>query len=294
MPASRSRTERWRDLLQQIAQRGGGIEFSIARPDAPTTANSAGTKEGPGTGTDLLWRVRLFNVGESQIVVEHPAAAGSPIRIPAGLEVIATMSVGQNRWLFRTRVLAVQPPSSKGPASVTLAAPETVERCSRREFLRVSTASLTLPNVSCWPLLDPTSVVGAEVANRALVQSIERGDRGAFEAGEATLLPEVGPHFRAQLMNLSGGGLGLVVARDDHAAANRSRLVWCQVDLRPEIPAPVGMTVRIAHTHLDSGQNLYLGGAFDFAFHASHREFIVEQVTGYVNRLVQRGTKLAA
>jgi hypothetical protein len=54
------------------------------------------------------------------------------------------------------------------------------------------------------------------------------------------------------------------------------------------------MTVRIAHTHLDSGQNLYLGGAFDFAFHASHREFIVEQVTGYVNRLVQRGTKLAA
>jgi hypothetical protein len=151
VPASRSRTERWRDLLQQIAQRGGGIEFSIARPDAPTTANSAGTKEGPGTGTDLLWRVRLFNVGESQIVVEHPAAAGSPIRIPAGLEVIATMSVGQNRWLFRTRVLAVQPPSSKGPASVTLAAPETVERCSRREFLRVSTASLTLPNVSCWP-----------------------------------------------------------------------------------------------------------------------------------------------
>ncbi len=245
-------------------------------------------------GSDLLWRVRLFSVGESQIVVEHPAAAGSPIRIPNGLEVIATMSVGQNRWLFRTRVVGVNPPSSRGPATVTLAAPEAVERCSRREFLRVSTAQLTLPNVSCWPLLDPSSVVGAEVANRALVQSIERGDRGPFEDGEATLLPEVGPPFRAMLMNLSGGGVGLVVARDDHAAANRSRLVWCQMDLRPEIPAPLGMTVRIAHTHLDSEQNLYLGGAFDFAFHASHREFLVEQVTRYVNRLVARGTRLAA
>jgi hypothetical protein len=282
MPASRSRTERWRELLQQIAQRGGGIEFAISRPEYDTK------------GTDLLWRVRLYAVGDAQLVVEHPAAAGSPIRIPVGQELVAVMAIGQNRWMFRSRVLAVTPPSSRGPPARTLAAPESIERCSRREFLRVSTAQVNLPAVRCYPLLDPTSVVSAEVANRALIQSIERGDRAPFALDEELAMPEVGPAFPARLMNLSGGGIGLVIVKDDHAAATHSRLLWCQLDLRPHIAAPLGITIRVAHTHIDSEQNLYLGGAFDFAFHAAHREFVVEQAARYVGRLIARGAAMAA
>jgi hypothetical protein len=39
------------------------------------------------------------------------------------------------------------------------------------------------------------------------------------------------------------------------------------------------------HTHLDSAQNLYAGAAFDFAFNPGHRDFVVEQVARYVDRI---------
>src|SRR4051812_49947975 len=34
VPAHRSRTEKWRDSLQQIAERGGGLEFSVSNGQA--------------------------------------------------------------------------------------------------------------------------------------------------------------------------------------------------------------------------------------------------------------------
>jgi len=63
VPASRSRTERWRDCLHQIYERSGGLDVAIA-----------GGRE--GAPSHLLWRVRVLGLSEAEIVVECPSAAG--------------------------------------------------------------------------------------------------------------------------------------------------------------------------------------------------------------------------
>lgn len=277
MPAHRSRTERWRELLQQIADRGGGIEFSVARPDGPNSDPSQG---------DLMWRVRLLHVTDTELLVDHPSAAGQIVQLPKNLELVSVMTVGQNRWIFRTRTLGASPlfPGARA-TGLRLSAPEKVERCYRRDFLRVSTAELRLPHVDCWQLLQPSSVVMAEAANKERILEAVRS--GVVKSDGADILPEVGPRFSAQLMNLGGGGVGLLVGKDDAAAASRTKLAWLRVHLQPHVPLPLGITAKLVHTHLDSGQNLYIGAAFEFAFNPSHRDFVVNQIVRYVESLSQ-------
>jgi len=83
MPASRSRTERWRNCLWQIYERSGAIEISLARPDGA---------EHPGN--DLIWRVKILGLSETEIVVGQPAAFGRTIPIEPGTQLIGAMSVG--------------------------------------------------------------------------------------------------------------------------------------------------------------------------------------------------------
>lgn len=268
MPANRSRTERWKDCLWQIFERGGALEIAIARPGDP--------------GRDLVWRVKILRLDEHEILVDHPAAFGRTFRLEAGAELVGSMSIGQNRWMFRTKTL------SPGPdGRLRLAMPQTVERCQRRSHYRVSTASLALPEVECWPLLDPGSVVAADVANEAHVREVERlgGDAAPGRALQEPLLPEVGPRFSARLVNISGGGLGLTVAPGEAAGLDRVRLLWMRLDLRPEVAAPIAITGRLVHTHMDSAQNVHAGLAFEFGFNPAHRDFVIAQVSKVLAKL---------
>lgn len=276
MPAHRSRTERWRESLEQIAHRGGGIEVAVDR-GAPADGQSP---------SDLMWRVRVLSVTDTELVVEQPGAAGRGMNLAVGTPVIGVMSVGQNRWMFHSRVEACGAGLVGRPGVMRLRAPEKMERCIRREFLRVATAELRLPAVECWPLLEPASVGTAEAANRERILSMQRPHARRQNPFLGDLLPEVGPRFSASLVNVGGGGVGLLVSKDDASAAGRCRLLWVRLNLTPEIPAPLGLTAKVVHTHIDSAQNLYLGAAFDFDFNPSHREFVVEQIARYTN-LVQ-------
>jgi hypothetical protein len=196
--------------------------------------------------------------------------------------------------MFHTKILGANAPSAFGAQrGLRVAAPTSVERCARRDFLRISTAELRLPDVQCWPLLDPGSVAAPEIANRAHILELERGASAGDAGIDSILLPEVGPPFSAKLLNIGGGGVGLMVGRDESGAAQQSRLIWLRINLMPQIKAPIALTAKIVHTHLDSGQNLYVGAAFDFAFNPGHRDFVVDQVTRYVNR-VQAGSRAAA
>lgn len=282
MPANRSRTDRWHDLLLQIAARGGGLEFSVAKA------------EGDNASPDLMWRSRLLAVGSRELVLEHPVALGQGVKFDEGTRLVAVMSVGQNRWMFHTRVVAAgtEPEFSRVPG-LRLEAPDNVERCARRDFLRISTAALCLPEVECWPLLDPSSVTAAEVANRAAILEAHRGGRIGMQTPDSILLPEVGPPFSARLMNIGGGGVGLMIGKGEAVAAERSRMIWMRVKLMPHIPAPLALTGKVVHTHLDSAQNLYAGVAFEFAFNPAHKEFVVSQVARYVNQ-VQATARRAA
>lgn len=274
MPANRSRTERWLDCLHQLYERGGAIEMALTEQAVQGTSSVQ-------EGSDVAWRVKILRMGESELLVERPSAFGHALPMDSGVGVVGVMSIGQNRWMFRTKVVGIDTRYPGG--AVRLAMPTSVERCRRREFYRVSTASLKLAKVMCWPLLDPMSVVVAELANKATILDLQNGGQAR---NEAELLPEVGPGFMATLMNLGGGGIGLLVDKDEANRVDSSKLIWMRMDLTPQIAAPIGVTARIAHVHRDSEQNLYVGGAFDFSFHPAHKEFVVSQMTRYVQSLL--------
>ncbi len=281
MPASRSRTERWRDSLRQVYERDGALEISIPT-SRPSPASPGVQTESAWHGADLIWRVRIVSLSDTEIVVEQPTAAGTAIDLHAGTRLIAVIAIGQNRWMFHTRVLSGGPASGRGCTlrTVRLAMPSNVERCQRRNFLRISTGELSLPTVECWPLLDPSSVGPAELANQVHIQELiaSGASAGSGPAEEGLILPEVGPKFAARLMNIGGGGAGLIIDPADAGAADRARLYWIRMNLRPHIPAPLGLTARLVHTHVDSTQSLYAGMAFEWSFNPAHRDFVVEQI----------------
>jgi hypothetical protein len=66
-----------------------------------------------------------------------------------------------------------------------------------------------------------------------------------------------------------------------------------RLDLRPTITAPIAMTGRIAHSHLDHEHHLHLGVAFDFSFNSGHRDFVVSQIMSYVTKLTAPVAKAA-
>jgi hypothetical protein len=284
VPASRSRTERWRDSLRQVFERDGALEISI-----PTSRPSPAGGEQTDSGwhsADLIWRVRITSLSDTEIVVEQPTAAGTAIDLQPGVRLVAVMAIGQNRWMFHTRVLSGAQGGGRACTlrTIRLAMPSNVERCQRRNFFRISTAELSLPTVECWPLLDPTSVAPAELANRAHIQELlATGAQGGHD--ETQILPEVGPKFAARLVNFGGGGAGLMLDPADAGSVDRARLYWLRLNLRPHIPAPLALTARLVHTHVDSTQAVYAGLAFEWSFNPPHREFVVEQICRCVGNI---------
>lgn len=278
MPASRSRTHEWKRLLQQIAERGGAIEIAIAHPE-----RDGAEPDGHAVGPDLVWRVRIIELGEGEILAESPMALGRDMHIDAGTELAAAITVGQNRWTFRTVNLGEVAGDRRHPhPMMRLRMPEGVARSQRRR-LRVDTQGITLPRVELWPLLDPKSVLPAERATELAWDAWkEKGDFDREGLLSAAVMPEVGPKFTAELANLGGGGVGLVVGPDDAGALGRHRVLWLRLSLEPEMPVPVCVSGKVVHTHIDSSQSTYVGIAFDFSFNAPHQKMVAEQILSYI------------
>ncbi|MFG0307329.1 MAG: hypothetical protein ACF8Q5_14070 [Phycisphaerales bacterium JB040] len=275
MPANRSRTDRWRSSLWKIYERGGGLEFTVER--------NADAKE---PSTDLVWRVRILHLTDDEITIELPGTLGKSFELSAGTRLLGIMAVGQNKWMFHTEVLGPSTRVYRNTfGAIRLAMPDNVERCQRRTFDRISTASVNLPEVNCWPLIDPRSAVPAEMANRIAILDLQDRDiTGEAVAPCEDELPQVGPPFNARLANIGGGGIGLQIERSDASALDTCRLFWFRIDLRPAIPAPMALTARLAHTHIDSRQNVYAGFAFDFGLNPSHKGFVLGQIERYMRQ----------
>lgn len=283
MPANRSRTDRWRQSLQNIYQRGGGLEFAVRRDD-----QQSGIK-------DLVWRVRVLDLTEDTITIEQPGAMGQSFNIEKGVELVGIMSVGQNKWMFETTVTDTtfnQTRSGTFPA-LKISMPEKVVRCMRRHADRTSIAHIDLPTVECWKLLEPLSAVPVEVANRVQIEELVKSGQTKDAVDDQMALPQVGPKFTARLANLGGGGVGLIVPEESRQAIDSGKAFWLRMDLRPAIPAPIVLTVKLAHSHIDSSQDTYAGMAFDFGVHHQHKDFILKQMSRYISSMQQPNRKAA-
>ena len=277
VPARRSRTLEWGRCLKQILDRNGAIEIAVAREyDENETA-----------GSHLMWRVRLLALDESEIIVEQPMTLGKPIELQQGLELVAVMAVGQNRWMFSTTNLGATThriSNRREVSALRLIMPTSVERCQRRNYYRVDTVGVTLPQVDVWPLLEPESVMLAERCNEIMFLDHDlKGECGSDQTfSEKDMMPEVGPQFTALLMNLGGGGVGLRVEPEDAQILGRHKLFWLRMGLPPELAAPVCATAKVVHTHIESAGFTYAGVAFDFSFNPSHQRFVVDQICRYI------------
>ncbi|MCZ6836941.1 MAG: hypothetical protein O7G85_14285 [Planctomycetota bacterium] len=277
MPANRSRTTRWRRCLEQVHQRNGSLEIAISRD----------YDEG-SEGQHLIWRVRLLDLSESEVVVEQPMTLGQLIKIRQGIELVAIITIGQNRWMFTTTNLGdvdYQLNANKKVPAMRMVLPEKVERCQRRNYYRVETAALRLPEVEMWPLLDPKSVVIAERANELCILENSNSGMAVDEALKPQLdevMPEVGPRFNASLVNIGGGGVGLNIDPEDGYNLSRHKLFWIRITLSPELEHPICLTGKVVHTHMESNLSTYAGVSFDFSFNPDHQRFVSDQICKYI------------
>lgn len=279
MSAKRSRTLRWRDCLGQILSRGGGLEIAV-------DFLKSGLESTPSV--NLVWRVRLLDIQDEHLVIEQPGTMGRSFELSNGTPLIGTMSVGQNRWMFRTHVLGSMPASGERRfPSLRLSPPDGVERCRRSSADRISTAQVSLPEVRCWPLVDPISAVPAEVANRARIQELHLAKQTSdiMPELEAILLPAVGPRAIASLANIGGGGVGLRFPPTEQIDLDTRNVYWLRLDLRPWIPAPLTVTARLAHTFTDAMGQVHAGFAFDFSHNQEHRAFVIDQMALCMKRI---------
>lgn len=284
MPATRSRTENWQQSLREIHARGGALEVTL-----PHLPMGDGPDTGDGGAKNLIWRVRILGLSDDEILVEEPMALGRVIPFQPGSILVGIIAVGQNRWMFQTVNLGrvtVAGQSPRPAGALRLRMPETVERCQRRNFYRISTVGLNLPGVECHTLLNLGSVAEAESANRARVlacfqQAEEPSHRERILQPE--VLPEVGPPVGGLLMNIGGGGVGLIFEAGVGSALDHAKPIFMKIDLRPTIPHPVVAAGRIRHTHIDSAQRLYAGVSFEFAHGVAHQQFIVDQLCRYAS-----------
>lgn len=285
MPASRSRTNEWRRSLQQVFERGGAIEFAVVRPDVDPESDDLHTH---ALGADLVWRVKVLQLTDKEMTVEAPMALGRNIEIEPGIELVGAISIGQNRWMFRTRNLGEasgDSEKSRSHRALRLSLPENVRRCQRRAP-RYDTRDLKLPEVQVWPLLDPKSVLPAERAVEIAWNASKAGEKVDPDAIRSdAVIPTVGPPFTATLMNLGGGGIGLRVESDSSQALARHRVFWIRMPLPPELEVPVCATGKIVHTHIDSMHRTYAGVAFDFTFNSAHQRLVAEQISFYIARI---------
>ena len=284
MPANRSRTLEWRRCLKQLCERNGALEIAVShRGDESIQPH-------------LVWRVRLLGLSETDMLVEQPAALGHAIDIRDGIELIAVLCIGQNRWMFTTTNLEqceLQLSDRKSLPALRLAMPQNVQRCQRRNYYRVETAALSLPQVDIWPLLDPKSVLIAERACQVQAESagqpttitgpVKRTDEiMASQEGNDLVMPEVGPKFTAMLVNLGGGGVGLRVRSQDSQALAHHKLFWMRIVLPSELATPICASGKLVHTHMESNHDTYAGMAFDFSFNPMHQRFVVDQICRYI------------
>ncbi len=281
MPARRSRTEQWRESLESLTQRNGPIEISIL---------------GDGQSPDLIWRVRLLDISNEHLIVEQPITLHRQIPLHNSTDLIGGISIGQNRWMFMTRVVDHQDfraPFGVVPA-LRLTMPTTVERCQRRNFYRTSTNALNLPPMKVWNLKDSDSAIPLELATRAAI--IETLAGGPVSDPFEIFMPDLGSSFASTMLNIGGGGVGMLVSGQDASVLNQHGPFWMRLDLTPAIPVPLSLSARLAHTRVDSSGDIHAGFAFDFIRNKDYEPFVAEQICRYIAEIQkpQTGGRRAA
>lgn len=283
MGAHRSKAIEWRRSLEQIRHREGVVEIAIAH-GAAGQGLAFDSDINPSVA-DLLWRLRIVEVGADEFAVERPSSHGRPIDIPRGTALIGAVTIEKDRWMFRSRVLGIWAPSTGFTGTnrgIRIAMPHHVERCLRRAT-RVTVTGMRLPKIEMWPLLDPSSALPCERAYETALQRAKDGFPPIPPADE--ILPKVGAGFQATLVNIGSGGLGVLVEPEDAVALSYHRLFWVRFGLGAVMPIPIAVSARIVHTHIDAAHRVFAGVSFNFDLNPAYQASVGEQIIQVIGKI---------
>jgi hypothetical protein len=224
-------------------------------------------------------RTRLLRVDERGMFVERPAkpAGSENLFTEPGRSLRGVIHYGHGRWAFTTavvRAVRYRLNDQQTVPAVQLAEPQQPRNAQRRSFYRVSTVGAPLPPLQVWPLHDVESCIPAEQANQAR-------HRDPDNPPPPTRMPELGPHFTADLLDISGGGLAFGLSLTFDALFDEHEHYWMQLDL-PEVSAPLYVAGRVIRVHRDAARAyIQVGISFVFDHHPSHRQFIEQHICRY-------------
>lgn len=247
MPMSMRRN--WYQSLRHLAYRNEPIEvMALNDPDAET--------EDPTDNPDKC-RTRLLAVKDDEsLVVALPVAADKAwdLRQAAAMDVL-TINAGQ-RWIGRCRVLG--PVSyqlnegTKIPA-LRLGPADHIRSAQRRSFFRAQTTANDI---------GPVRLELAEPSDEETLEPIE-----------------------AQALNLSGGGIGLLITPSPsiNEMLSAARRYLCRL-LLPDTTEPLAIQATLVHTENTSDRGLYLGLAFHFDSDIEQRQ-IQDQLVRFTTEL---------
>lgn len=283
MSAHRSKAIEWRRSLEQIRHRDGIVEIAIAH-GAAGQGLAFDSDVNPSVA-NLVWRLRIREVGPDEFAVERPSSNGRPIDIPRGTALIGAVTFEKDRWMFRSRVLGIWTPLTGFSASnrgIRIAMPHQVERCLRRAT-RITVAGMRLPKIEMWPLLDPSTALSCERAYETALQRVKEGSAPIAPSDE--VLPKVGAGFQATLVNIGSGGLGVLVEPEDAVALSYHRLFWVRFGLGAVMPIPIAVSARIVHTHIDAAHRVFAGVSFNFDLNPAYQSVVGDQIIQVIGKI---------
>ncbi len=240
----------WQVAFEAIAKRNTAV--SIANADAIDQADSE---------DDVTYfRVRMLAFDEAGFVIERPLPGGEHDTsevVADDTQIVMTAVDNDQRWDVRTQVIGRQRFSLNEQLSVAalrLAWPTDVDKVQRREFFRVPTTGMELSHVELQP-------AGLDIS-----MSVTGND-------------ETGSSFNAQVVDLSGGGMGMIAPQDTKNVVYHISRYRCTFQL-PTSDGPLKLDARVAHVVARDDKQFEIGLQFEYADEVERRRS-VEQIVAF-------------
>lgn len=250
----------WEQTLQQMLARNGTLELSpihLASCHTPPT-----------------WRVRLLGIEDEALIVERPSHAGESIVIDGDTPLSAVFVDRQQRWSFATRVIDCvehQLNDEQMVDAMRIHRPADAHSAQRRDFYRVDVAGMTTLPMQLWALSDLDSCVPCETHN-----DLVHRQRNVASPPEPPP-PQLGDRFDGLLMDISGGGMALLVPHHIEPLLRHETPFWLRITL-PDLPDPLLAVAKAAHWRREAADALRVGFSFTFDHNPAHQRVVNDQI----------------
>jgi hypothetical protein len=218
----------WFDLIKQTERRNGVVEL---RHDS-----------GKVDAVEKFHKVRLLKIDHGRWIVERPTITAGAPGFHHGDHIFGILGPGAKRWGFTSRVLAsgvFQLNAEHRIPILRLAAPTHIHSAQRRAYFRVSTVGAGVGDVQVYPLMDLDSVMDVE---NTIMQLHRDGGVDGMISG-ALPRPNIGPGHKAEMFDISGNGVSLLVNNSLRDAMQGHDLYWLTFTL-PQTAGQIGVVAR--------------------------------------------------